>query len=410
MSKIGALNEKDAWVIAQNFENSQVVKRVYGEDAVLKHLKSDLSVVLKTRNIPKAFFYDYKLIDGVARLSNRGQGFNSKLEIPCKVACTNLHRLQGVMKGDEVNILDHLGLLLPMHQRGVGIVTYQNGIQNSPSAFERMGTSIIQKLEPERPLCIGFYNQTNGIPFNILDDLSRFSNEWHLNAGSIMTIRQMVLTFYKLFNAHLTKQQLAVHKTGLLGLKPNLLWAHIAHSEAGLIAHEVLGGKQYSIYDQVPQVTSFLRNHLITLSYGAVAPIPDRGLLAMNTYSIDDVTMFFANKYLDKFPRPPTNSDEELRKVAQQMHDHPLFPKSKSAEEIFKELKAGTDRFFFSSYPYTSTKNGHTVTIVQSKVPKTKQPTVEKDHAFQGDTYQGELLENIARLRKQFRIYNSRIL
>ena len=131
-----------------------------------------------------------------------------------------------------------------------------------------MGKKIIEKL-PECPLCIGFYNATNGVSYGIVNDFTRLSHEWHLNSSSVMIIRQMLNTLAEILSS----------------LKSNVLWTHIAHSEAGLIANEVLTTRNYSLFEQNYRITSFIKNNFITLTYGAVAPIPDIVHLAINNYS-----------------------------------------------------------------------------------------------------------------------------
>ena len=93
-------------------------------------------------------------------------------------------------------------------------------------------------------------------------------------------MRQMLLTFAEVLPL----------------INPNLYFTHIAHSEGGLIAKAALTNKEYGLE---PQKARFIKEHLITATYGAVAPIPDEVVLrALNTYSKDDVTMLFAKKHL----------------------------------------------------------------------------------------------------------------
>lgn len=386
MGKLGTLDYKDEQIINRYVTDSTSVQRLYAQDAIIKLRESKLGIFVQARDLHFQGHGSYDFIKGKARLINSKFGFNGKVEIDCIVACGNLYKL-GNLKG-EINIVDHFNLLLPKNRECIGLFTFQNGIQNTLGDFEEMGESIIKNLSQEKPLCIGLYNDTCGIKIGIYNDVVRLMDEWNLNSSSVLMIRQMCVTFAEL----------------LPSINRNMLWAHITHSEAGLIANEVLTTKQNSLSHRQYEM---LKKHLITASYGAVAPIPDIVRHAVNTYSIDDVTMFFAKKYLNKFPRPASTDDAALKQLAKDMYNYPMFPKNQSIDSIYAQLKAGANQFYISQYPYTSTKDGCTVTIVESLVPKAKQPLIEKDHAFQGDTYQTALEDNIRRFRGDYKIYDA---
>lgn len=241
-------------------------------------------------------------------------------------------------------------------------------MQNSVTNFENMGNKIFEKL-PEKPLCIGFYNATNGIIVGMTEDLGRFRDEWHLNAYSVIVIRQMLLTLAKLLavfrsnalasqNATVlpsfsTKPLSSYNYNQLFSITSNVLWTHIAHSEAGLIAHEVLTTDRYNLFRQHYGLERFLKNHLITLTYGAVAPIPDIVHQAINTYSNDDIT---TRQYGKPF----------------------------------------------------SKKVGYTVKFVEGRVPTKDHCRISGDHEFIKDTYQFELNKNIEDIRDNKGIYDCR--
>ncbi|MBA2369936.1 MAG: hypothetical protein H0V82_13110 [Candidatus Protochlamydia sp.] len=392
MGKLGTLDFKDNEIIANYVEDPTHVRRLYGQDAVLKHLKSDLRIIVETKDIQEQQRGKYNFIEGKAVLINDLHGFNGKIEVACKIACGKLYLLKSLIQGETINILDHLELLLPTFEC-IGLFTFQNGIQNSPTDFHSMGQKILEKL-PESPLCIGFYNATYGVGYGIINDLARLPDEWHLNPFSVMIMRQMLIAFVKILSSIKSRK---------------IWWTHIAHSEAGLIANEVLTTKNYCLFQQNSGLDDFLKNHVITLTYGGVAPIPDVVHLAINNYSEDDITMFYAKHYLDKTFRPATNEDKALREMAKKMYSFRHFPKSqKSEDEIYNDLKAGTESFFFTEYPHRSTKNGCTVTIIKSDVPKREQPLIEKDHAFDGKTYQNALMKNIDDLREAYKIHDCR--
>lgn len=390
MGKLGALDYNDEKIILNHFENETTIKQTFGEDAVRKHLKSDLMVIVKAKDIQQQYRGNYSFIKAKAVLVNDLFGFNGRIEVPCRVACGKLYKLKDSIKGETINILDHLDLLLPNFSC-IGIFTFQNGIQNDITDFENMGQKIIDNL-PESPLCIGFYNASHGIVF---DDLARMPNEWNINSFSVMIIRQTLATFAETLSSNKSRK---------------VLWTHIAHSEAGLIANEILTTPGcYNLFRQYNGIDKFLKEHMITLTYGGVSPIPDVVHLAINNYSKDDITRhWFAYKYLDKLPKPITNDDIELKELARKIYRETHLSQSYSADEIYSELKTGSDKFFISKYPHESTKNGYTLTIIKSEVPKWKQPLIEMDHAFDSATYQNALKDNLKRLRKDFGIHDCR--
>ncbi len=55
MGKPGTLDHHDAQIISDHVEGSTEVKALYGQDAILKHLKSDLSIILETKEVVKHY-------------------------------------------------------------------------------------------------------------------------------------------------------------------------------------------------------------------------------------------------------------------------------------------------------------------------------------------------------------------
>lgn len=147
----------------------------------------------------------------------------------------------------------------------------------------------------------------------------------------------------------------------------------------------------------------FIKDHMINLTYGGVAPVPDVVKFAINTYSKDDVTMFFANKYLDKKPKPSENIDKAMDDLAKDIKSQSL--KNEKLDCIQGQLRAGINQIYISEYPYESNKNGYSLRIIESMVPKSQQPLIEKDHAFLGDTYQEALARDLDLIRDNFKIY-----
>lgn len=380
MKAPGTLDHNDVQFLQEHVENYALIKRIYGRDIVLKHLNSHLRIMVDAKDIRKQFTGRGGFIDGQAILVNDAYHLHGTIEVPCKVASGNLFKLQAILEGDRVNILDHVDLLLPKFQNCIGLFTFQNGIQNSPEDFEEMGMKILEKL-PEKPLCIGFYNGTNGILYGLTDDLERLRDEWQLNSISVMVFRQMLATLAKILAAFRSKDHLLMHPNGsstfnsslfssynynpLFNINSNVLWTHIAHSEAGLIANEVLTTNQHSLFQQYHAIDRFLKNHLITLTYGAVAPVPDIVRKAVNTYSEDDVAYRYGKAYSKNEDYTLKIVDTRVPRVYPGGHTYDKFPGFRGDDQ---ELIGG-------------------------------------DHAFSKATYQGELEEDINSLRKEFGIH-----
>jgi hypothetical protein len=372
-------------------------KALYGKDIILKHLKSDLKFMVKAEDIQKQNIGQYDFIDGNAILVNDLYDFHGRVEITCSIACGSLYKLKERIRGNgEVNLLDHLDLLLPKFQ-SVGLFTYQNGIQNTPKDFKKMGKFIIDNLKDERTLCIGFYNVTEGIAYGFLDDLIRLSDECHLNPISVLAIRQMLLGMANILSSIKSSK---------------VLWTHIAHSEGGLIVNEVLTGKAYHPSHQNYRFDNFIKEHLITLTYGAVAPIPDVVKFAINTYSKEDiVTHRYAINYLNKLPKPAEFEDEALIFDAVDLKLKNNIYKNSSLEEIVAQLKKQRikdETIYITEYPHPSTKDGYTLTVVKNEVPLNQIPFGKRDHDFAGQTYQKALKEDINYIRKEYKIHACR--
>ncbi len=209
------------------------------------------------------------------------------LEADCFVASGRWHKLAGLNE-NTINIVDHLDKLLPTNQGNsimgskgpIGLITFQNGMMNTLDDFKKICSLIVNQF-PEAPLCIGLHNPTTE---NIVLDMVRFNKEPLLNQIAVYSLCQMFKTFAYL----------------LPKINPNLLWTHFAHSEAGLIANAVFTLCEESWINLV-EARKYIKNNLITATYGAVKPIPDDYVFyAMNTYSKTDVALFFGQNYLDR--------------------------------------------------------------------------------------------------------------
>ncbi len=182
-----------------------------------------------------------------------------------------------------INIIDYLPLFLPRPQKGIsqgpiGLVTFQNGIQNNYKIdFVKRCEQVLEQF-PEGPLFIGLHNPITNLPLS----LGRFKSEELFNTSAVYSLCQ---TFYT-FAERLTE------------LHPNLIWTHFAHSEGGLIGSVALDLMNKCGNNKI---TKYLTEHLVTATYGAVKPIPTNHVLrAFNTYSDHDIALTFGQDYLDK--------------------------------------------------------------------------------------------------------------
>ena len=125
MGKPGTFDYKDEQILANNIKDCSVVRRLYGQDAVMKHLKSNLMIIVDAKDIPNQQWGNHNFIKGTAILVNDLHGFNGKIEVACRVACGRLHKLKDRIKGEKVNILDHLDLLLPKFQKVLAYLLFK---------------------------------------------------------------------------------------------------------------------------------------------------------------------------------------------------------------------------------------------------------------------------------------------
>ena len=154
--------------------------------------------------------------------------------------------------------------------------------------------------------------------------------EWDSNGYAMLFTRQLFATI-----AHL-----------LPDINGSLRWAHIAHSEGGLMARKVLSTERYKLSGKQIE---YIQARLITLFCGPVLPMPKKLVnMAINLYSVGDVIIrSYGNKILDKVPK----KDE--------------------------------------SYPYDCEKNGCKITVLNSDKGENK--FISGDHAFSSQTYQDGL-------------------
>ena len=221
----------------------------------------------------------------------------------CDVACGHWHLLQmtsdektGLRNNDKtasINLVDHFNELIPYSNQKVGLVTYQNGINNNyEDHFAGMGSAIRSYLN-EGVLSIGFYNESKSIAL----DLVRMQCEFFgIRTEVVRSMRKMFTTL----------------ANRLLSVRPHPHWLHVAHSEGGRIAHDTLQSLSY-------EARVFCLNHLIVHTYGSIQPIPERMVKEVtNTYARDDIAY-------SRYGVPFESYEEYKIKVVKSLVKH-LFP------------------------------------------------------------------------------------
>jgi hypothetical protein len=361
-----------------------------------------IRIEVETYKLRSALRYS-ELVEGKAIFSRPGY-FNS-MSVDCFVACGHWQKLRD-LKESKINLIDHLDKLLPpklnrnsFGSKGpIGLVTFQNGIQNNLEEFKKMSQTIVARF-PEGPLCIGLHNPTTHF---LLTDMLRFINEPEMNALAAYSLCQMMKTFADL----------------LPKINPQLVWTHFAHSEGGLIANTALDLCNHPLLDETRRS---LKSHLVTHTYGAVKPIPsDHVVDAINTYSDKDIALFFGEKFLDRAldqiqHKPYTSSKQycgktyEIMVVESILPNDPLvkiqleMPEIKTLEErlkmswletlTYQEERENTSSIFLNK-------------LTVDKINETSHSIV--DHGFRNDTYQKVLKANIDDLRKDYKIYDGK--
>jgi hypothetical protein len=176
-----------------------------------------------------------------------------------------------------IDLMDHLSELTQSEESSsqkekFGLVTYQNGINNTKRDFYQKSQWITQNL-PEQPLSIGLFNPSLGKslpgPTAAIPDLYRMSEEKVYNTDTLVSTWRLFVTLA----TRLPKKQ-------------NFLWLHIAHSEGSILANFALTNKLTPKDQQ-----NYFKEHLYVLTYGAVMPVPlPLVSQAINTYSDKDIT------------------------------------------------------------------------------------------------------------------------
>lgn len=304
------------------------------------------------------------------------------------VACANWGALAKQGINNQVDIFDHLDQLLikeneivpkegKANNEGIGLITFQNGINNKPTDFTAMGESILNQLEDdEKPLCIGIYNPAKGVISDLLGVL----------AGLNGNLSDTICSTCELFNALAVK---------LPHINPHLLWAHFSHSEGGLIAKAILTMLEKR------SSKDYLQKHLLTSTYGGVLPISKQyAKYAVNTYSTaDTATWPRVQSYLADLGTEAENYTIVPVAPAESAFQSMLKPD----KEQFKKMSPGERCIYI---PLLCAAGIGSLVLAQFA----KYYTGGGDHAFQGTTYQTALANNVKTLRKRFTFYNGKIL
>lgn len=223
------------------------------------------------------------------------------------VASGHLSRLPSESKTD-INILEYLHKLIPHFGDQIGLITFQNGVQNSFDDFLDMGKSIISHFNTlgasktedisnyaERPLCIGLYNRSG----DLFCDVRRVND--HLRDHETFTVcrtRLMLTTIADLLET----------------ISPSLRWFHIIHSEAGAITYR-------AIKEMADKHRNSLKKRLIIGAYGPAHPIPKNfALKVWNVYSDKDTTT-------GRLGKPYTGDTKyEIEVLKSKMPGNPILP------------------------------------------------------------------------------------
>lgn len=307
------------------------------------------------------------------------------LRVDCFVACD--WRNLGELEENTINIVDHLHKLLPREGKGIGLVTFQNGMMNSSEECAEL-CRLINGYLPENPLCIGLHNPTTGkIPIDML----RFKAEQYINIEAVHSLRQLRVTF-----ANLLPQ-----------INPNLLWLHIAHSEGGLIANVV-----HRLFEdwRLSKEREYIKNHLITATYGAVMPVPDNVVHhVVNTYSKDDIAMFFYGRtYLDTDFDKIKEDSYTSRKTYEGKHYTVTIVKSERVplvrlpEVLTREQRLNMSWFEWLGYSEELEDRSHTAALLGHLCHSII------DHGFKEKTYQNALEDDLRKFRGKYGIYNAK--
>ncbi len=258
------------------------------------------------------------------------KGSISDVPVDWFVSCGHWHKLQFTpqeMETGMVNIVDHFHELVPQKGSIIGLITMQNGIRTTKNDFQNNVQSV-SSMVPEGSLIIGMHNPSEGL----MKDCKRTMQELDgKDTPIVVRTRQFMVAISE-----------TLHK-----INPDLIFLHIAHSEAGVIGRN-------SIQGMTEEQKNLLRHQLYILGLGPAHPFSlEQGRGVTNIYSEQDyLTGGFALKY-----RNDPKYDVKFVKCS----------------------SSWSERTGFIA-----------------------------DHAYLGGTYQGEQAEYIRELRKTWRFYDGK--
>lgn len=205
-----------------------------------------------------------------------GKGVVGGVEVDCFIISRLAHQLKFTAdecKTGKVNIFDHFSELLSNAGIFPLFVTCQNGISTTRKEFGDMGNNLASFL-PKETLLVGIYNPTKGF---VIDGARVIKELYDTETSIIDKTRQMMTACLDV----------------LSNVRPEGLWVHVMHSEAGVIGKNV-------IERMTDNQRQKLKKHMACLGIAPAAPLSKQHALdALNYYSEKDkVTKRFGERYL----------------------------------------------------------------------------------------------------------------
>lgn len=313
------------------------------------------------------------------------EGFIGSYQFDCLLSCGYWHKLRPTLEervSGRLDLLDHLFELLPHQGKRIGFFTFQNGINNTKADFKDMGVAILRNL-PEKPLCIGLYNPAKGIISDCIGVLDKLKG---VISDSVCATNIFFTTIAEKLDQFPNKE---------------LVWAHLAHSEGGIISEMAL--KQLRLLKH----REHFKGRVLISSYGAVLPVPRNSARAKNTYSkADRATWPRVKHYLESLGEDKL-SEREKRFVISLVepvnrYKDPVPPHPSELEKQFLKLSFSQRMHLLDSY--TSDKVYGVADIYWALDDTLK----GGDHGFQTETYQRALRSDLDEFRKIGAIYDGK--
>jgi len=224
----------------------------------------------------EAFVTDIPITPNIQKLV-LCKGYMNGVAVDWIVSCSHWHKLQFTPEevgSNKVDLGAHFSELVPKDGLIIGLVTAQNGIKTTFDEFKSNCKLITDKLT-EGTLFMGIYNPTEG--GTGFKDLCRALKEKVMEKDTNIVCQ--------------TAQFMEAVASSIHKIHPQLLWLHIAHSEAGAIAYR-------SIERMTPEGRELLKKHLYVYAVAPATCIPKAFAFdAVNVYSEKDrFTKWFAQE------------------------------------------------------------------------------------------------------------------